>query len=185
MNLVIVINGSGGVGKDTFVSTCKEILKKYNIDVHNYSTISIVKHIMKRHMSWNHSKTEKDRKFMSDFKKLLKDYNDIPFNDVTYYINANIETSKNKVFFVHTREPEEIQEFVDYYNEYGIDIFTILITRPNYEILSNESDKNVNNFNYDYVINNDKTIEELNHQSKLFSKTIINKFIENEDVNNI
>ena len=52
---IVIINGTGGSGKDTFVS----FVSKYN-KVYNFSSIDKVKEIAKE-VGWDGGKTEKDR----------------------------------------------------------------------------------------------------------------------------
>ena len=63
---VFIINGSGGVGKDTFVEL---VSKVFNLSVMNFSSVDKVKEIA-RIIGWTGGKTEKDRKFLSDLKLL-------------------------------------------------------------------------------------------------------------------
>ena len=61
---VFVINGSGGVGKDTFVRLVSvelnNILKRFHT-VDNFSSVDKIKEIA-REIGWDGQKTEKDRK---------------------------------------------------------------------------------------------------------------------------
>ena len=52
---VVVINGTGGSGKDTFISKVSKYAKIYN-----FSSIDKVKEIATL-VGWNGTKTEKDR----------------------------------------------------------------------------------------------------------------------------
>ena len=182
MNIVVIINGSGGSGKDTVVNNCANFLKEYNIVVHNYSTVTRIKKIMLKYLGWEATKTEKDRKCMSDLKKVCKQYNNMPFYDVTNRINETKYIHDKKVYFIHSREPEEIQEFIDYFNKDKSigKVLTLVVTRPNYQILTNESDRRIKEFHYDYVIDNDQTIMSLNYKSKLFSKKLVKEFLKME-----
>lgn len=162
---VIVINGVGRCGKDTFVELFK---KEYEYRCENYSTIDYIKQISADKFGWDGKKNDKSRKFLSDLKKLWTDYNNGPFNNLVDKIKHNEKyfSSKNKdiIYFIHCREPEEIQKFVDYYKEKCI---TLLIER-NVDVPDNYSDNSVYNFNYDYTIENNGTIPELTKKAKLF-----------------
>ena len=65
MKEIVVINGSGGVGKDTFVQFCNEYTPIMNI-----SSVDKVKEAAKVLAGWNGEKDEKSRKFLSDLKEL-------------------------------------------------------------------------------------------------------------------
>lgn len=162
MKNIIVINGYGGSGKDTFV----ELVSKYN-KVYNFSSVDKVKEIA-RLIGWNGQKEEKDRKFLSDLKKLTTDYNDMPFNSIKDAIN-DFNSSDKEILFIHIREPEEIKRVVDEFNAK-----TLFIKRDDIKkVTSNYSDASVENYNYDYIINN-TTLEDLDKQASNFY-TLINK----------
>lgn len=171
--MIIIINGSGGVGKDQFVKYCRDSCHERNIDkyvnIHNISTVTAIKEIAEM-AGWSGGKSEKDRKFLSDLKMLCSEYNDFPHQKVLNeldWINKNFYSKRN-IIFIHCREPEEIQRFVEECNA-----ATLLIRRPNYHINSNAADRYVENFNYDYIIENDGTLEELKDKAALFLEHIL------------
>ena len=146
---IIVINGTGGSGKDTFV----EYVSKY-AKVYNFSSVDKVKEIAKL-IGWTGTKTDKDRKFLSDLKKLTTNYNDMSFVSIKEAINK-FNTSDDEIMFIHIREPEEIQRVVDNFSAK-----TLLIKREGLKIIdTNSSDANVENYKYDYTIIN-TTLENL------------------------
>ena len=160
MKKIIVINGVGGSGKDTFVEFCK----KYT-SVVNFSSIDKVKEIA-RIIGWNGTKSEKDRKFLSDLKRLTTEYNDMSYKSVVDAINL-FNNSESEVLFIHIREPEEIKRIVDEFNA-----IALLIKRRDINpISSNYSDASVNNYNYDYIIEN-TTLEELDKKAYNFIKKL-------------
>ena len=72
MKKIIVINGKGGVGKDTLC----EITKKYYRTV-IVSSIDPIKNIANQ-IGWDGTKDPKSRKLLSDLKRLCIEYNDFP-----------------------------------------------------------------------------------------------------------
>ena len=78
MKEIVVINGSGGAGKDTFVQFCGEYTSIMNI-----SSVDKVKEAAKVLAGWNGEKDEKSRKFLSDLKELGIEYNDAPFKYIS------------------------------------------------------------------------------------------------------
>ena len=162
MKNIIIINGFGGSGKDTFV----ELVSKYN-KVYNFSSVEKVKEIAKI-IGWNGEKNEKSRKFLSDLKKLTTDYNDMSFNSIKEAIN-DFKLSDKEIMFIHIREPEEIKRAVLEFSAK-----TLLIKREDInKITSNYSDANVENYDYDYVITN-TTLKDLENQAKNFYNLINN-----------
>lgn len=156
---VIVINGSGGVGKDTFVEFCREFT-----GVKNISSVDKVKEAAKVLVNWDGNKDEKSRKLLVDLKQLSIDYNNYPMT----YIKDQIEEFKNdenqNLMFIHIREISEIEKVK---NEF--DVKTLLITSNRVEkITSNTSDANVDKYKYDYYISNDGTLDEFKIKAKQF-----------------
>lgn len=157
---IVVINGTGGSGKDTFV----EFASKYG-KITNFSSVDKVKEIAKL-IGWDGGKTEKDRKFLSDLKRLTTEYNDMAFNSIKEAVE-NFKKSDNEIMFIHIREPEEIKRAVETFNAKSL-----LIKRAGLDnITSNYSDASVENYNYDYIIHN-TTLEELENEAKKFAEKI-------------
>lgn len=168
---IFIINGSGGVGKDTFVELVSvelnDKLKRFHTVV-NFSSVDRVKEIAKE-IGWDGRKTEKDRKFLSDLKSLTRDYCDMPFQSMKNKIKEFLESEEGQVLFLHIREPEEIKRVVD---EFGAK--TILIVRDSVtQITSNTSDKNVFDYHYDFIVDNNGTIEELQEKAKQFANMFL------------
>ncbi|MBR1988679.1 MAG: hypothetical protein IKA36_06570 [Clostridia bacterium] len=150
----IVINGVGGAGKDTLISLLQD---KYKIK--NVSSIAPIKALAKM-MGWQGEKTDKARKFLSDLKAITTEYNDYPTNYLLEEQQGFI-ADNNQIMFVHIREPKEIEKFV---NRSKTKTITLLI-RPREELIQkhfgNSSDDQVENYRYDYVFNNDRSLEEI------------------------
>lgn len=170
---IIIINGQGGVGKDTFVKYCANACAF----VHNESTINPIKYFAKQ-IGWKGEKTERDRKFLSDFKDLLTNYNDYPYNatvkkvvdiqwDYHYY---NLPTNQ-MLIFIHCREPREINRWK---KEHGAR--TLIIRRRTVEQEhGNHADDEVLNMVYDYTIYNEGTLHELRTDAENFVKKVLNE----------
>lgn len=163
---IFIINGSGRVGKDTFVKfitiEMAQITKKIR-SVENVSSVDEIKNIA-RMLGWKGGKSEKDRRFLSDLKVLTSKYNGFPFKSIKSKVEEFRQDDTTNILFLHIREPEEIQRAVD---EFGAK--TILIKRDNVKhITSNMADKNVFNYEYDYVIENNGTKEEFKEKAREF-----------------
>lgn len=163
---IFIINGSGGVGKDTFVEMVQvelnDILKKFHTVI-NFSSVDKVKEIA-REIGWDGKKSEKDRKFLSDLKILTSEYCDMPFQSMKNKVAEFLNDGESKFLFLHIREPEEIKRAV---KEFGAK--TVLVVRDSVKhITSNMADENVFNYNYDFVIENNGTINELDEKAKSF-----------------
>lgn len=170
---IFIINGSGGSGKDTFVKLVKaelnDIFKRFDT-VNNYSSIDKIKEVA-HGFGYGDSKTEKDRKFLSDLKQLVGNYSDLPFKCMKERVEQFYENDTNIILFLHIREPEEIKRAVKEFSAK-----TILIKNNSVKhIVSNISDKNVFNYKYDYIINNNGTVDDLDEKAKKFIGELMNE----------
>lgn len=174
---VFIINGMATSGKDTFVNlVTKYFYLRYKYFAINFSSVEKVKKVAKL-IGWDGvSKTEKDRKLLSDLKLLCTEYNDMPFNSMCEIVGEFNKSKYQQMLFLHIREPEEVERAKNTFNAK-----TILIKRDSIEhITSNMSDKNIYNYTYDIVINNNGTKEELEEKALEF----IEDFIDDELKNN-
>lgn len=155
---IVIINGTGGAGKDTFVSFCSEVTGVLNV-----STVDKVKEAATILVGWNGEKDEVSRKLLVDLKQLSIAYNDAP---TKYICNMaeKFKDSDDKLMFVHIREAEEIEKAKKLLNAK-----TLLITNPRVQLItSNNSDGKVNEYKYDYYLQNDGTLEDLKEKAKKF-----------------
>lgn len=159
---IVIINGKGRSGKDTFVY----MVKNY-ISAENYSSIDLIKKVAKQ-LGYDNGKTMKDRKFLSDLKVLATEYNDAPYNDIINKILRFMycKNNKNQLLFIHVREPKEIQRLLDFGKMNKIDMSTLLIIRDEIEnnTYGNMADDNVNDFIYDYYVYNNESLQDLNNE---------------------
>ena len=167
---VVVINGVGGAGKDLFVAFCASILGPDKVK--NYSTVDYVKAVAAQ-SGWDGTKDDKNRKFLSELKRVLTEWDYIPYRRTKIEIEDFEEKmfkmggkyAENSIMFIHCREPKEIQRFKE---EFGAT--TLLIQRDAAEEKNwqNESDKAVFNYEYDCVIPNNGSLSELRARAEIF-----------------
>ena len=161
MKRIYIINGSGSVGKDTFMS----MLNKY-CNVFSYTYVDRVKRYA-RECGWNGGKTEKDRNFLADFADLLDSYNDMLMCDAVksvmkFYNSTPI--SEYEVMFICVRKPEDIDRLKRMF-----DAKTILVVRDSVEhITSNDADASVFDYTYDKIIYNNGTLNDLENTVRKF-----------------
>jgi hypothetical protein len=158
---IFILNGSGGVGKDTFV----HFVSKYITTMH-FSSVTKVKEVAKK-IGWDGGKTERDRKFLSDLKMLCTEYNNMPFNSMKDKVSEFLNTDA-LALFIDIREPDEIEIAKQAFNA-----STILVIRNSVEhITSNIADKYVFDYSYDFIINNNGTIDELENEALNFVRKV-------------
>ncbi len=148
---VIVINGAGGVGKDTLCDFAAKHFKTKNI-----SSITPIKEIASR-CGWSGKKDDKSRKFLADLKRLTVDYNDLPTRWALEEYKAFL-SSDEQVMFVHIREPEEIEKFVRATDGAAKTLLVRGGVRMRRTEYGNAADDEVENYVYDYYFVNDRTL---------------------------
>lgn len=176
---VIVINGIARSGKDTFVEKVREKVGD-EIEVINLSTIDPVKRALIE-LGWDGKTKDVDtRNMLAKMKRLWIDILDGPFNYIIKTID-DIIIDKGGVplcFFVHCREPEEIENLKVYYKQLsidnpncGIDCITLLISRDNLYIPKNGADDVVNDYSYDHKVDNSGSLSLLEYHAMNFLHT--------------
>lgn len=169
---VVVMNGFPESGKTTFEDKCIELLGAYASKI---STIDGVKHIATL-CGWDGTKTPENRKFLSDLKDLLSSWTDYPFKNIMAHCKSK-QFEFDQLFledaigycFVDSREIPEIKRFKQ---EMGA--VTVLIRRPGDDSheQSNHADQGVLDYDYDFTIWNDGSIEDLNKKAEQFVDTL-------------
>ena len=163
--IVIIMNGHGGVGKDTL---CDIAASEYR--VRNISSITPIKEIASAY-GWNGEKDAKSRKFLADLKQVFVEYNDLP----TQYLLAEYQKfahSMDEILFVHIRESEEIEKFK---NKINMPCVTLLVHRQaaEQEIWGNAADDGVTQYAYDYYYHNDCPLEMAREKFLCFLKKLM------------
>lgn len=169
---IVCINGAPTSGKDLFCKYCAEEIDGF---MEVFSSVDLVKKIA-TDLGWDGVKSLRNRKFLSDLKDLLTEWDDVPYKNTI----ANIEDWKyqleqvdidteDAVAFVHVREPKEIDKFAKRNNA-----ITLLLRRPEVEgkETSNHADSNILNYNYDFELWNDGSRWKLRTEARLFLKVI-------------
>lgn len=160
MKKIFIINGSGGVGKDYFISLLDEVSP---FKIINYSSIDKVKEIAEI-IGWNGEKTERARQFLFDLKALCTEYNDMPFNLCKEVVDSFKNDNEAQILFLHIREPEEIERA-----KQAFGAATVLIRKASVpQIFSNDADGRVLEYDYDIHILNDGTPDELKDLARKF-----------------
>lgn len=167
--IVLIINGAGGVGKDTL---CSFVANEYNTI--NISAVDPIKKAAAI-LGWNGNKENNSRKFLSDLKQLSIQYNDFPttylLSQYNMFMNSNAQ-----VLFLHIREKDEIVHFIE---SVSGQVKTLLIRKTNiFQEYGNYSDDNVENYNYDFIYTNDLPLDYAKDDFlRFFEKYIIPSFL--------
>jgi hypothetical protein len=128
---------------------------------------------------WDGTKTPENRKFLSDLKDVLTQWDDIPLKKVCQEIRTwqNLWIASDEydkaVVFVHCREPKEIKKLCKELSTYNPT--TLLIRRTAAESVEqiNHADNEVLNYEYDYVIPNNGSLSELRARAEIFLRDFL------------
>lgn len=142
---IYVVNGAPGAGKTTFENTVETL--SYSCDI-----ISTIDPIKERAFlfGWNGEKDAKGRRLLYNLKRAWVEYGDQPYTWLEEIFNL-ARYGGTDVIFVDCREPEEIKEIC---KRFGAKSLLIRRAAAENSKTSNESDKNVLNYDYDIVIEN-------------------------------
>ena len=175
---IYIINGMGRAGKDTFAQYVNEAivqLTNHERSVFKLSTIDWPKEVCK-FAGWDgYSKSDKDRKFMSDINLALEAWDDSPLCRTLDRIIGNFEVLEHGFFFVDLREPYRIERFKKMCQGEGFQVFTVFITRPDIDtITSNAGDAStLEPYDYDFYIENNGTLYDFQQKAHEFAQKVI------------
>lgn len=200
---IIVINGKGGIGKDTLIGAIESMNEPY-IEVYNESSIDPIRGMVARGFDGirllSKAAKVKDnayRTLLSTMKKAVDDFYMVNYgvkytNDYLKactigYINGignYQDTSEDSVLFIHIREPENITAYLnsikDMLKGSDIEAVTLLVTSCRaQEDYGNDSDNNVENYPYDFVYKSD---EDINSERKKFRAFFLSKIMKKENM---
>lgn len=188
--IVCILNGTGGSGKDTFASLCKEA--GLHNSIHD-STVAPVKKAAEVLISFDDrdsvlsdvlNKRESYRTFLHRIKMAWSEFS----NGSTHYvcnritgIVADIAAGRIEnpvVIFVDVREPAEIKRLQRAIAELGLIAVAVLIQGlVDPYMHDNDGDRNVTDYKYDYVIENvPGDIDALRIEAQIFTSKILNFF---------
>jgi len=162
MKKVLIINGHPKSGKTEF-----EKLIAKNINSVIYSSITPVKEYAIKYFGWDgdeKNKTEEWRRFFYHLKKMLVEEFDYIYIKVAEKVRELYNNPYCEILMVDSREVEEIERFKNCFQA-----VTLFINNDKAEqITSNDADANVENYKYDYYIDNNGTLEELEEKALEF-----------------
>lgn len=163
MSNIFIINAYPGAGKSLFARYCKEIIQeKYPICfIHTISVIDPIKEIAAQ-LGWSGEKDEKGRLFLAT----LKDMADTNYNFTQNYCKKIFSLLSARDFiFIDMRSSYDIDWAVKNYKAHSIFIKRDGLENKDY---GNHADREVENYNYQYYIENCGSKEELRAAANLF-----------------
>ncbi len=166
MKKIIIVNGYPKSGK----TELEMLISKYRKST-IYSSITPVKEYAKQYFGWSGNeddKTEEWRLFFAELKRMLVVEFDYIFKDLSVQVNKFYRDIKSELLLIDSREPEEIERFKNCFHA-----TTVFVNNDRAEkIASNEADANVENYEYDYYIDNNSTLDDLEQKVIEFIKEL-------------
>jgi len=168
--MIIIINGSGGCGKDTFI---EYVIKHSEQSIYNISTVDWIKEFCKIQFSIDPS--DKSLTNRAKWHEEKMHHSKFIFYEVCREIDKVFYNHEkggllDPIVFIHCRESKEISKFIENYKN----CLTLLIRRDSIQIPDNFADQDVENYDYDIVIDNNE------EQDALEAKAV--NFLEEEIV---
>jgi len=166
---ILIFNGNPRSGKTQCQLFLKDLVSsQYGEDIFIVSTVDIIKKAAKI-LGWKSDefdKSEKARKFLSDLKMSSTEFCDHSYNYIKYSIEEFFQYSNAKILCIDSREIIEIERF-----KKDFKAKTIIVKNPNVlAITSNIADADANriDYKYDFIINNNGTLDDLKIKVKKF-----------------
>jgi len=171
---IIIINGYPGSGKDEFINF---VIKNFNdtYNVKNISSVEFTKNKLAELWNITDFKNPNVRNIISYLKNNSDSDDKYILNEIDKIYKLSILDNVNYLIFVHIREPNKIKSFINELDSNTYIITTLFINR-NIKLdnnIKNDSDLNVLNYKYDYIIDNNGTLEDLDLNTINFIKNII------------
>lgn len=174
---VFIVNGQGKAGKGLFVDNIRAYDKAL-FDKERIAQTSIIDRVkaIAENCGWHGGKEKEDRQFLYEMKQLLTKYNDLPYQTIKNTINYFGNGLKYPYIFVDAREVEDIDRLKNDYQ-----CTTILVIRGDQHYYGNKADDDVFNYTYDYIIENNGTVDEFKDTCKTFWNLILNMEEQNDN----
>ena len=180
---IFIVNGGATSGKSTFEMMCfNYAMRKNNSFIGIESIINPIKKLAYNNNIWSGNKEPKDRKLLSDLKDLLTEYCNYPMKETAHKVENDFLIYDGPAAFIDMREAADIDKFIELYGDV-YDIQTLIIRRPGDEdaakTSSNHADRDVFDYDYDIVVWNQGSLDDLNVKAEYF----VDKYIyKSEDV---
>lgn len=177
MKYILIFNGYPKSGKTTIQN---EILNSYP-NSYIYSSIKPVTkfldniindygsdNLKNRYLKEKSEKSDRYRKLLSNIKLSFYDFDNGVFwnTEILKHVLSFMDNESSKFFMIDIREPKHISSFMDYmrvirgYNK-EFKVFSVFVNREHDNLYLNESDANVEKYNYDFYINNKQDLTTL------------------------
>lgn len=173
---IILISGKAGCGKDTAANHMNAILNQRGHKTMRLAFANYLKYLAKQYFGWNGEKDEEGRNLLQTLgtETIRNQYNqDFWVNSVIDIISIGKEFFNFKHFIIS--DWRFISEFKLIDSLLGhLNIIKVRIERPSYKKILNEkqeqhsSEKDLDNFDFDYIIINNGSLEDFSNKITYF-----------------
>jgi len=171
---IILVSGKSNSGKGETSIKLEHLLKSKNKNVIRCSLSTYIRELAKNDFYWNGIDTLESRKFMAEVYRVGTEF--FPHHMARRVWERDIKPYANKDTIAIVESFREKVNY-DYFNfllqfKYIDKLTTIRIIRPNFNVLQNKemenhvSESDLDDFEFDYVIENSGTVEELDEKLK-------------------
>ena len=165
---LFLISGKAESGKDSFYHLATEIREEDSNDA--FARLSFgdeVKSVAYKAFKWDGKKDVKGRRLLQWLGDGAREYDEnIWITRTIEHFGALKHGENSKVFFTDCRYPNEIELVKQYGEMWGYKVITVRVNRPNHVSkltetqLLNTSETALDNYTFDYVLENVGTLEE-------------------------
>ena len=172
--LIILVSGKSNSGKGEVSKKLEQLLKSKNKHVIRCSLSTYIRELTKNDFYWNGIDTLESRIFMGEVYRVGTDFYSHHMARRVWERDIEPFANKDTIAIIESfREKVNYDYFVELWKEKIInDIITIRVVRPSFNAIQDEefenhvSESDLDDFEFDYVIENSGTVEELDEKLK-------------------
>ena len=171
---IILVSGKSNSGKGTVAKKIKELLDSQERYTILCSLSTYIRDVAKEDYFWNGIDTLESRKFMAESYRVGTEF--YPYHMARRVWERDILPYSNtyKIAIIESFREKVNYDYFDLLLKQNIinKIITIRVERPNFNAIQNEemenhvSESDLDDFEFDYVIENSGTVEELDEKLK-------------------
>lgn len=170
--VILIINGYPGAGKDTFADVVVTSLANLGWHARSISSIDPIRAMLRKEGIPVDKKGPAERKLMSDVKAAFNAYDRHADRMAAQAALDFVQRPGDRAIFVHVREQESI-DFMEKLVPEPIWFTSVFVERDfDCAALSNESDKGVEAYCYDFRAINNDTKEKFEQAAEIFARTL-------------
>jgi hypothetical protein len=162
-SLLILVNGRPHSGKDTFVTMCRRyIWDRYHSESAEYSSIDPIRDVLTKIGIDVSAKTPEDRKLMSVLGQALEDHSHVRSVSSIRALSDALNDCEPAFLYVREKEMMDKIEQIARSRFSDIGVIKLWVNRPGMEHNPSNSSDNIDyDSSYDFQVNNDGTIQDL------------------------